>query len=185
MMSVPAVPHEAVANVPVAGGTARAGKKSVAFRQSLFWMVAIAFLLRFGAIILLHTYRFRTVESHFEFGYEMGRVAQSLASGHGFSNPFQVPTGPTAWEPPLYPYLAAAIFRVFGIYSHASAFVLLTINTIFSALTCIPIFLIAKRAFGEKVALWSAWLWAVLPFVMYWSTKWVWETSFSALLLAT
>jgi len=148
-------------------------------------MVAIAFVLRFAAIILLHTYRFRTTESHFEFGYEMGRVAQALASGHGFSDPFQIPTGPTAWEPPLYPYLAAAIFRVFGIYSHASAFVLLTINSIFSALTCIPIFLIAKRTFGEKVAVWSAWSWAVLPFVMYWSTKWVWETSFSALLLAT
>jgi 4-amino-4-deoxy-L-arabinose transferase-like glycosyltransferase len=184
-MSVPALPHEAAANLPVAGGTASAPKKSPAFRQSFFWMVAIAFLLRFAAIILLHTYRFRTTESHFEFGYEMGRVAQALASGHGFSNPFQIPTGPTAWEPPLYPYLAAAIFRVFGIYSHASAFVLLTINSIFSALTCIPIFLIAKRTFGDKVALWSAWSWAVLPFVMYWSTKWVWETSFSALLLAT
>ena len=182
-MSVHALPHEAAANLPITGRSTPA--RIAAFRQSFFWMVAIAFLLRFAAIILLHTYRFRTTESHFEFGYEMGRVAQALASGHGFSNPFQIPTGPTAWEPPLYPYLAAAIFRVFGIYSHASAFVLLTINSIFSALTCIPIFLIAKRTFGEKVALWSAWSWAVLPFVMYWSTKWVWETSFSALLLAT
>jgi 4-amino-4-deoxy-L-arabinose transferase-like glycosyltransferase len=182
-MSVPALPHEAVTDLPIAGRSTPA--RSAAFRRSFFWMVAIAFLLRFAAILLLHTYRFRTTEAHFEFGYEMGRVAQALASGHGFSNPFQIPTGPTAWEPPLYPYLAAAIFRVFGIYSHASAFVLLTINSFFSALTCIPIFLIAKRTFGEKVALWSAWLWAVLPFVMYWSTKWVWETSFSALLLAT
>src|SRR5207302_5598281 len=70
-------------------------------RNSLFWMVAIAFVLRLGAILLLHSYKFRTVEGNFEFGYEMGRVAQSIASGHGFSNPFQTPTGPTAWEPPL------------------------------------------------------------------------------------
>jgi hypothetical protein len=153
------------------------------WRDSFFWMVAAGFLLRLAAILVLHTYRYRTTEGHFDFGYEMGRIAAAIASGHGFSNPFQTPTGPTAWEPPLYPYLTAGIFRVFGIYSHASAFVLLTINSFFSALTAIPIYLIGKRTFGYTVALWSAWMWAVLPFTMYWSTKWVWETSLSALLL--
>src|SRR5262249_4378419 len=67
---------------------------------------------------------------------------------------------------------------------HASALVLLTINSFFSALTCIPIFLIAKRCCGEKVGLWTAWMWALLPFVTYWCTRWVWETSLTALLLA-
>ena len=147
-------------------------------------MAAAGFLLRLGAILILHTYRYRTSEGHFDFGYEMGRIAAAIASGHGFSNPFQTPTGATAWEPPLYPYLTAGIFRLFGIYSYASAFVLLTINSFFSALTAIPIYLIGKRTFGYTVALWSAWMWAVLPFTMYWSTKWVWETSLSALLLA-
>jgi hypothetical protein len=61
---------------------------------------------------------------------------------------------------------------------------LLTINSIFSALTCIPIFLIARRIFSEKVAVGAAWTWALLPYVMFWCTRWVWETSFSALLLA-
>jgi len=127
-------------------------------------MVAAGFLLRLAAILVLHTYRYRTTEGHFDFGYEMGRIAAAIASGHGFSNPFQTPTGPTAWEPPLYPYLTAGIFRVFGIYSDASAFVLLTINSFLSALTAIPIYLIGKRTFGYTVALWSAWMWAVLPF---------------------
>lgn len=154
------------------------------WRDSFFWMAAIGFLLRLGAILILHTYRYRSAEGHFDFGYEMGRIAASIASGHGFSNPFQTPTGPTAWEPPLYPYLTAEIFRLFGIYSNASAFVLLTINSFFSALTAIPIYLIGKRTLGHTVAVWSAWMWAVLPFTMYWSTKWVWETSLSALLLA-
>ena len=61
----------------------------------------------------------------------MGRIAASLASGHGFSSPFGPQTGPTAWEPPLYPYLTAGVFLIFGIYSKASAFVLLTLNSIF------------------------------------------------------
>jgi 4-amino-4-deoxy-L-arabinose transferase-like glycosyltransferase len=153
-------------------------------RTSRFWIVAIAFLLRIVWIILGHTYKFKTADNNFGFGWEMGRIAASLASGHGFSSPFDASTGATAWEPPLYPYLTAGVFDVFGIYTKASAFVLLALNSLFSALTCIPIFLVARRIFSEKVAVGSAWAWALLPNVMYWCTKWVWETSLSALLLA-
>ncbi len=152
---------------------------------SQFWIVAIALFLRVGWIIVGHTYKFKSGDNNFGFGWEMGRIGAAIASGRGFSDPFGPPTGPTAWEPPLYPYLTAGVFHFFGIYSRSSAFILLSINSIFSALTCIPIFLIARRIFSEKVAVGSAWTWALLPYVMYWCTRWVWETSLSALLLAT
>ncbi len=152
-------------------------------RTSRFWMVAIALFLRVGWIVVGHTYKFKTTDHNFSFGWEMGRIGAAIAGGHGFSNPFNGTTGPTAWESPLYPYLIAGVFHFFGIYSRASAFVLLTINSIFSAITCIPIFLIARRIFSEKVAVGAAWSWALLPYVMYWCTRWVWETSLSALLL--
>jgi len=153
-------------------------------RTSQFWLVTIALFLRVGWIIVGHTYRFKPTENSFGFGWEMGRIGAAIASGRGFSDPFNGATGPTAWEPPLYPYLTAGVFHIVGIYSRSSAFILLTINSIFSALTCIPIFLIARRIFSEKVAVGSAWTWALLPHVMYWCTRWVWETSFSALLVA-
>jgi 4-amino-4-deoxy-L-arabinose transferase-like glycosyltransferase len=153
-------------------------------RTSQFCMVAIALFLRIGWIIVGHTYKFKAAENNFGFGWEMGRIGAAIASGRGFGDPFGAATGPTAWEPPLYPYLTAAVFHLFGIYSHSSAFVLLSINSAFSAFTCVPIFLIAKRIFSEKVAVGSAWTWALLPYVMYWCTRWVWETSLSALLLA-
>ncbi len=153
-------------------------------RTSWFWMVVIALFLRVGWILVGHTYKFKSLYENFGFGFEMGRIGAAIASGQGFSNPFMAPTGPTAWEPPLYPYLIAGVFQIFGIYSRASALVLLTINSFFSALTCIPIFLIARRIFSEKVAVGSAWTWALLPYVMYWCTRWVWETSLSALLVA-
>jgi len=156
----------------------------LSIRASQFWMVAIALSLRLGWIVIGHTYKFKDADNNFGFGWEMGRIAASIASGHGFGNPFDASTGPTAWEPPLYPYLTAGVFEIFGIYSRASAFVLLALNSIFSALTCIPIFLIARRIFSEKVAAGSAWAWALLPNVMFWCTRWVWETSLSALLLA-
>ena len=148
------------------------------------WIVSIALLLRVAWIIIGHTYRFKTIDNNFSFGWEMGRIGASLASGHGFSNQFGPPTGPTAWEPPLYPYLIAGVFQIFGIYSKTSAFVLLTFNSVCSALTCVPIFLIARRMFSEKVAVGSAWAWALLPNIMFWCTRAVWETSLSALLLA-
>jgi 4-amino-4-deoxy-L-arabinose transferase-like glycosyltransferase len=162
-------------------------------RTSFFWVVIIAFGVRFGYIVIGHTYRFRAdkkilvvqaSEKDFDFGFEMGRIGRSLAQGQGFGNPFNETTGPTAWEPPLYPFLIAGVFRVFGVYSRASALVLLSLNSIFSALTCIPIFLIARRCFDEKVAVWTAWTWALLPSVIFWCTRWVWETSLAALLLA-
>ena len=138
-----------------------------------------------GYIVIGHTYKFKTIEDNFSFGWEMGRVARSLALGQGFSSPFHGITGPTAWEPPLYPILIASVFKLFGIYTQASAVVLLSINSVFSALTCIPVFRIAKRCFSEKLAVWTAWTWALLPSVVYWCTRWVWETSLAALLLAT
>src|SRR5437868_14289039 len=125
-------------------------------RTSFFWMLLIALALRVGFIVIGHTYKFRTSDQNFGFGWEMDRIGQAIAEGHGFSNPFHFPTGPTAWEPSLYPYLIGGVFKLFGTYSHASALALLTINSIFSALTCIAIFLIAKRCFGEKSAVWSA-----------------------------
>jgi 4-amino-4-deoxy-L-arabinose transferase-like glycosyltransferase len=154
-------------------------------RASLYWLVLVALLLRLSWIIVGHTYKFKATDNNFSFGWEMGRIGAAIASGQGFSNPFGPQTGSTAWEPPLYPYLVAGVFRVFGIYSKPSAFVLLAINSTFSALTCIPIFLIARRIFSEKVAVGAAWAWALLPNVMFWSTRAVWETSLAGLLLAS
>ena len=62
---------------------------------------------------------------HWEFAYEMGRVARSIAQGQGYANPYWAETGPTALLTPVYPYLLAGIFAGFGL-SEASALVFLT-----------------------------------------------------------
>jgi len=166
----------------------RASQRLLSFwlrvRNSPIWIVGIALLLRLSWILVGHTYKFKNADDNFSFGWEMGKIAASLASDHGFSNQFGPVTGPTAWEPPLYPFFIAGVFKVFGIYSRASAIVILSFNSFCSALTCIPIFLIARRMFSEKVAVGSAWAWALLPNVMFWCTRAIWETSLSALLLA-
>jgi 4-amino-4-deoxy-L-arabinose transferase-like glycosyltransferase len=127
----------------------------------------------------------RTAEDHFGFGFEMGRVGRSIALGQGFSNPYGDDTGPSAWEPPLYPYLIGGVFKVFGIYTDASAWVLLSINSLFASLTTIPVFLIALRVFDQRIAIWSARVWALNPYVWYWSIHWIWDTTLTPLILAS
>jgi len=46
-------------------------------------------------------------------GAEYYFIAQALAAGKGFSDPFQVETGPTAWMPPLYPFVLALLIKLF------------------------------------------------------------------------
>ena len=152
--------------------------------KSLLWLVLLSFLLQVAVIGVFRQYRTRTQDDHFGFGWEMGRIARSLALGEGFSNPYGDHTGPSAWEPPLYPFLMAGVFKFFGIYTYAAAWALLIINSLFTALTCIPIFLIAHTIFDHKIAVWSASIWALLPYEWYWSVHWIWDTTFTPFLLA-
>jgi 4-amino-4-deoxy-L-arabinose transferase-like glycosyltransferase len=85
---------------------------------------------------------------------------------------------------PVYPYIVAAVFRVFGIYTTASAVVLLSLNALTSALTCIPIFFIARRTLGERAAKWSGWGWVFFPYAVYFPVERIWETWLATLLLS-
>src|SRR6266487_2740555 len=156
----------------------------LALPRFFLWLLPLSFVLQVASIGIFHQYRTRPGNDNFEFGWEMGRVGRSIALGNGFSSPYEGNTGPTAWEPPLYPYLIGGVFKIAGVYTRGSALILLIINSIFSALTCVPIFLIGRKCFNARVAVWASWAWALLPPVMYWGSRWVWETSLAALLLA-
>ena len=118
------------------------------------------------------------------FGYETGRIARSIAIGKGFSSPLNVDTGPTIWLTPIYPYLLAGTFKLFGVYSFASMMVAVVTNLLFSALTCYPVFYIAKRIGGTAVAVGSAWFWVFFPLAIVVPIQWVWDTSLTALFSA-
>ena len=115
-------------------------------------MLLLSFLLQLAAIGVFRQYHTRPGEDNFGFGFEMGRVGRSIALGEGFSNPYGGNTGASAWEPPLYPFLIGGVFKIFGIYTYASAWVLLTITCVFAALTTIPVYLIAYKTFGARAA---------------------------------
>src|SRR5260370_26139574 len=85
---------------------------------------------------------------------------------------------------PVYPSLLAGVFRMFGIYTKASALAILSLDSLFSALTCIPVFLIAQRSFGGRTALWAGWVWAFFPYAIYFSADFIWVTTLATLMPA-
>jgi 4-amino-4-deoxy-L-arabinose transferase-like glycosyltransferase len=146
-------------------------------------MIIAALALRMGVMVFAYPTLLNPSQDHDAFGGEVGRVARSIATGHGFSSPYYKPTGPTALVPPVYTYMVAGVFKVFGVYTTASALVILTLNNLVSSLTCLPIFLIASRVFGLRVAVWSGWIWAFFPYAVALSNQWVWETTLTTLVL--
>ena len=125
------------------------------------------------------------VRAFLPYGYELGPVARSIAAGHGFSSPLRFgDTGPTAWFTPIYPYLIAGVFKIWGIFSDESRLILETLNCAFAALTVIPIYGIARRVFGKSVAVGAAWAWVFLPTSFFFAITWIWDTALAALFLA-
>jgi 4-amino-4-deoxy-L-arabinose transferase-like glycosyltransferase len=157
--------------------------KSRSFRSRLFLAVIVALVIRLAVVAFLYPEQLDPRDDHWRFGYEAGRIAKSIANGKGFASPLYEDTGPSAWMTPAYPYIVAGFFRVFGVYTKTAALALLSFNALVSALTCIPVFFIAKRSFGKQVAKWSAWTWALFPYGIYFPAERIWETWLATFLL--
>jgi Dolichyl-phosphate-mannose-protein mannosyltransferase len=150
----------------------------------LFWAVAIAWFVRLIVVALVYKQFLAPGRDHWEFGYEIGRVARAILAGRGFANPYWADTGPTAILTPVSPYFLAGVFWIFGVATKASALVILASNCLVSALTCLPIYFVAQTCFGSRTAKWAVWTWAFFPYAMNFSAATMWYHSFVALLLA-
>jgi hypothetical protein len=148
----------------------------------IFW---VALVVRIAYVVLAHMYRIRPYLDHFSFGWEMGRIARALVTGYGYADPFHGHTGPTTWVGPAYPLIIAAVFKLFGVYTALSAFVLLAINCVLNALMVRFVWEIAERCFQHSgITRWSAWIWALYPAAMQYAVKWIWEMTLTAFLFS-
>jgi 4-amino-4-deoxy-L-arabinose transferase-like glycosyltransferase len=159
-----------------------------AFKQlfgSPVFIAGVAFSVRVLLMFYYSLNRLVEVRINTPYGYELGRVARAIAAGQGFSSPLRLfDTGPTAWFTPIYPYLVAGIFKIWGIYSYPSHIIIEMLNSAFVALTIIPIYSIARRSFGHSVAVAASWIWVFFPAAMFFPITWVWDTTLAALFLA-
>jgi len=142
-------------------------------RRVLALIVLIALMMRLAVT------PFRNFENLMDadhiHAWEPGNMARNLVAGRGFGSTLDS-TQTSAMMTPVYPLIVAGIFEVFGVHTPGSIFVVHALNCVLNALACIPIFLIARRSFGERVGWWAAWAWAFSPYGIYFSAAWAWST---------
>jgi hypothetical protein len=152
---------------------------------SLLLIVIVALALRAAFLWNYASHNPKQALATIPFLFESGNIATSLATGRGFSSPFRVNTGPTAWTTPVYPAILAALFRIFGTYTFAAFLAACAVNILATALACIPIFYAGKRMGGAAIGAKAAWLWAVFPNAIEIPSTSMWDASLAALLAAT
>ncbi len=147
--------------------------------------VLLALIIRLIVVAcLIHSVSSHTINYN-DFGWEsweMGWTARSLFLGQGFSSPFPPMTGPTALVPPLYPYLLAGAFHLFGLNTMRAAVAILSFNSICSSLTCIPLYFLVRNSLGRRAARIASFAWAVYPFAVYFAADRVWDYALTSLL---
>jgi 4-amino-4-deoxy-L-arabinose transferase-like glycosyltransferase len=144
-----------------------------AYRRRLLIIVLVALALRMAVIPFDHIENL--MDADHVHAWEQGNVARALVAGHGFGSPM-VSTQPSAIMPPVYPLIVAVFFRLFGVHTAQSIYAIHVFDCLINALACIPLFLIARRSFGERAAWWAAWGWAFSPYGIYFSAAWAWST---------
>jgi 4-amino-4-deoxy-L-arabinose transferase-like glycosyltransferase len=156
-----------------------------AARTSLALIVLVALGLRVAFLWDFAAHNAKQALSTVPFLFESGNIAYSLATGHGFSSPFRVDTGPTAWMTPIYPLILAGIFRILGAYTFAAFVAAALVNIFATTLASIPIYAMGRRIAGVGTAAGAAWLWAVFPNAIEIPSTSLWDASMAALVAAT
>jgi 4-amino-4-deoxy-L-arabinose transferase-like glycosyltransferase len=156
--------------------------------SSVRWMfiIALVFRLIMAARVVPDYLPANTPvdRDHWAFGGEMGHIGRSLAEGKGFANPLYEPTGPTAEVAPIYPSLCAIAMKLFGEFTAGAAYFMLSLNCLFAALTCFPVYRLAKLIFDKRVAIVCGWTWAWFPYSIHLAVDRLWENTLSCMIAA-
>jgi 4-amino-4-deoxy-L-arabinose transferase-like glycosyltransferase len=102
-------------------------------------------------------------------------AGRALADGKGYVHFYGLPT---AQWPPAYPFMLAGIYKAFGHH----IIIPKVVNALAGGLTCLLIYLVAARVFDRRVGLVAAFLFAVFPGQLFWSTLLMTESLTPALL---
>jgi 4-amino-4-deoxy-L-arabinose transferase-like glycosyltransferase len=130
--------------------------------RSPYLLAAVALTLRLS--LAAHLPDFLSAGGNPFRGNEPTHIAMHIARGEGFSSPYDgIPVMPTAQQPPIYPILLAAIFKLFGVYSRAALLAILFINALAGAGAALLTCYVGRSFFPESAAWIAAWFWAVVP----------------------
>jgi hypothetical protein len=130
-------------------------------RNILLSLCLLAFALRLGIVVKFKAWKHPEAIEH-------RAIARFLVEGKGFSFIDFDRFGPTSFQSPPYPFLLAALFKVFGVDAPAAYVAAMVINCLVGALVVPLTFMLARamRA-SESVALLAAAAVAVWPTQLY------------------
>ena len=114
----------------------------------------LALVVRVGFVLATRNYVPKTDSADYQ------RIAESVASGHGFGPSVVAPGGgASAFRPPLYPITLGLFYKVVGVHIGLARLAQAFLGTVTVALTG----LLALRLFGRRVAAVTLFLAAVYP----------------------
>lgn len=118
-----------------------------------------------------------------QVGAEMGTIAARMLEGYGYASPYgPARNEPTTVEPPLFVWLTAGVFYVFGIKSTASFLVIQGLNIALQCLTLILMLRIIRATLSPAACPIFAVLFAVHPLLVFLAAN-TWENCLTSLLL--
>ncbi len=118
---------------------------SKSIRIGVIWLVLIIFFVALLPRLYLAISSRQVFESDSTY---YNSLAENIVAGKGFSEQGKL----TTFKEPFYPYFLASVYYIFG----ENYTVVKVIQAVLGALTCVIIFLIAKRLFDTKAAIISA-----------------------------
>ncbi len=99
---------------------------------------------------------------------EEADIAMHIAKGHGFATPMDASPGaiPTSWSAPIYPYLMAGVYRVFGDATVHSRLALLLINALCFAGAATALARLTTALFGHTTGILAGLLFLANPILL-------------------
>lgn len=131
----------------------------------------IALLFRIGFLLLFSDINL----SNFQYD----TIGWNIAQGLGYSMESEPPYIPSAYRPPVYTYLLALIYKIFG-HSYLAVKIF---QAILGSFTCILTYIIAKKVFNRFTALMSSLLSAVYPAFLLYSNQILMEVTITFLVV--
>jgi len=140
-----------------------------------------ALAIRLIAMAVLETPQAAEGRTPWEWGGETACLAASLVEGRGYGDPWAHGTGLSGWLTPPYPVLVAALMRLGGGVTPATATMLYVLQSLAAAATCVLVLRLGRALGIPAAGLLGAWLFAFFPPSIWNAVKTVWDTTWVAL----
>jgi len=166
--------------MPLAQSPSAVSDRRLLFDWRAWLLFGGALSVRLLAILVLGSADAARGLSAWDWGWEPGSMAASLATGGGFGSPFGVETGPSGWLTPIYPLVLAACMKLFGGVTPSTTWAVFGLHSIASATMCVLLVRLGRAIAHPRVGWAAGVLFAFYPASIWYAAGRVWDSTFVA-----